>query len=129
MNPITKTAQEVGELISKKEQILITAGASRENGAKVIAEAMKATKMIIDKYGEEHHEPDHAMRLRAEELRAREVGDIKPDNSVTNNVQNVAVMNPEVATRIIEALSKGRGNIGQRPTGQTGEVIDVATYK
>lgn len=109
------------EHIPKKELILNTAGATRERGAKVIAEAMDATKMTVDKFGDEHIEPDHTTRLRAEELRAKYVGDIKPEGPTTYNT-TIAITEEQFKKLLEDDRRK-------RPTGQTGEIIDVQNYR
>ncbi len=113
----------MNEIISTetKLSILEKAGVTREKGAKVIFDAMGATKMTIDKFGDEHTEPDHTIRLRAEELRARYTGDIKPDGTtVTNNTITIT------ASQFKELLEADRK---VRPTGQSGEIIDVVNYR
>lgn len=111
---------------SNKELILNKAGATRERGAIVIAEAMVANKMTVDKYGEEHIEPDHAMRLRGEELRARETGDIKPEGSVVNTQVNITCSSAEIK-ELMEFVNSRRVRDNTRT--QTGEIIDVGKYK
>lgn len=110
--------------IDSKHYVMESVGATRERSWKAVAEALDATKLIVDKFGEEHVEIDHTIRLRAAELIGKATGDIKADNTVTTNIQNVAVLNPDTAEKIIKVLSKGRGNIGQ-----TGEIIDVGKYR
>lgn len=114
-------------MADKKLAILESAGATREAGAKVIAEAMVATKMTLDKYGEEHIEADHAMRLRAEELRARETGDIKAEASAANNTQiNIFASGDEIKA-LLEMAKDVKGQLAELRTSgrQTGKVIDI----
>lgn len=120
---------ELEDKVSRKEAILIKAGATREAGAKVIAEAMSAYKMTLDKHGDEHHEPDWAIRLRAEELRARETGDIKPDSvSGPTAVQiNLGNINNEVVAELMKMAEDVKGQLAAlRSSGkQTGQIIDI----
>ncbi len=119
---------EIIEPITKKELALNKAGATRERGALVISQAMSATKMTVDKNGEEHSEPDHTIRLRAEELRARYVGDLKPDATAENKTVNLVMMGTasEVAELIKLTREVKEGLVARVGSGgQTGEIIDI----
>lgn len=116
--------------LTRKELALNKAGATREAGAKAIAEALHATKIIqLDKFGTTAEEPDHAMRLKAEELRARYVGDLKPDNSPVTNVAvvNTTGVTPSMIQGMIDMISSVDFQLrGLKASGsQTGEIIDV----
>lgn len=112
--------------MDEKILVLEKAGATREAGARVIAEAMVATKMTVDKFGEEHIEADHAMRLRAEELRAKESGDIKMEVNVDNRVVNISASSDEVKI-LLGVVMDVQGQLGRlRVEGhQTGEIISA----
>ncbi len=117
---------ELSVPIDKKLVALEKAGATREAGARVIAEAMVADKMTIDKYGEEHTEPDHTIRLRAEELRARYTGDIKSDGAISNNTVVINV-GAEAVKELLGMVEDVRAQMASLRTDgrQTGEIIDV----
>jgi len=115
------SVQTTDNNISKQELALIKAGATRERGAAAIAEALVATKMTIDKYGEEHIEPDHAMRLRAEEIRAKMVGDIKPDGGVVNNSVVIGISADEFKALLMTAR-KNVVDVKIENGGQSGDI-------
>lgn len=110
----------------KKIEVLNKAGATREAGARVIADAMVANRTTVDKYGDEHVEPDHTIRLRAEELRAKYTGDIKPDGTVSNQTVVIQV-GTDAVKELIGMVSDVRLQIAALRTDgrQTGEIIDV----
>lgn len=68
--------------MTKKEIAMERAGAGRKVAYQALAEACTATKITIDKYGEEHTEPDTANRLRAAELISRMNGDLKDKQEI-----------------------------------------------
>jgi len=109
--------------IETKTTVMVKSGATRERSWVAVSKALDATKMTVDKYGEEHIEEDHAIRLRAAELIARAVGDIKADGT-TVNIQNNSISMDASEFRAI--LEKHRT---VKPCGQTGEVIDVESYR
>jgi len=105
-----------------KLTVMTTAGATREKSWEAIAGALEATKMTLDKFGEEHIEPDHNTRLRAAELIAKATGDIKPDGAVTNNVVTIGISADE-----FKALLLSAGKVSD--SGQSGEIIDVENVR
>lgn len=107
---------------SSKLQIMTTAGATRAKSWVAVAQALEATKMTVDKFGEEHLEADHNTRLRAAEMIAKAVGDIKPDGGVANTTVNIGI-SAEEFRNILEQSKK------VMDVGQTGEVIDVVNYR
>lgn len=120
----TLSPEVITENIPKKEMILNRAGATRERGARIIADAMDATKMTVDRFGEEHLEIDHTTRLRAEELRAKYTGDIKPDGAMVNIHPMLIVTSAEMKGYIEEARRLRQTDIRE----QTGEIADVSKY-
>lgn len=95
--------------ISSTDTKIITmnkAGATREKSWIAVANALDATKMTIDKYGEEHTEEDHAIRLRAAELIARATGDIKPDGAVTNNLTITPSVSKEEMIKFVNEIKR-----------------------
>lgn len=119
------------EKVSKKELALNKAGATREAGAKAIAEALGATKVVVvDKFGSTTEEPDHLVRLKAEEMRARYVGDLK-EISVDNRTVNINTtgVSVEAVKDIINMIASVKLQLdGLRESGsQTGEIIDISS--
>lgn len=113
--------------ISRKETVMEKSGATREKSWIAVADGLGATKMIVDKFGDEHIEVDHSIRLRAAELIARAVGDIKPDGSITNNIALLPTISPDDMAALV-AMVKAQG-MRDRSIEQTGEVIDVQSYR
>lgn len=112
--------------VDTKVEVMNKVGATRANSWHVVAKALWADKMTVDKNGEEHIEADHAIRLRAAELIARANGDIKPDGaiSVTNNTINIG---NEGIKKLIDMANDVKEQIASlKGSGrQTGEIIDV----
>lgn len=110
------------ETVDTKIKVMISAGATREKSWVAVAKALNATKMTVDKHGEEHVEEDHTVRLRAAELIARATGDIKPDGAISV-ISNTITITAAEFKNLLEADRK------TRPAGQSGEIIDVQSYR
>ncbi len=104
---------------------MVTAGATRERSWTAVAEALDATKMTVDKFGEEHVEDDHAIRLRAAELIARATGDIKPDGSTVNNISITPSVSKEEMARFVAEIK--RLTAPSARFEQSGEIEDAVT--
>lgn len=61
------------------------AGISIDDYVKAIKDALKATKTTVDKYGDEHVDEDHAMRLKAALMGLELEGYIKVKGTTTEN--------------------------------------------
>ncbi len=87
--PISLNSSLPAEIVVNSEnQEAITAtcdkeGLTREKCIRVISEALSATKMTLDKYGEEHEEPDHDKRLKASLAGLELRGDFKSKAPIT----------------------------------------------
>lgn len=73
--------------IDTKDSDLLTSGATRPAYLKVLVDALQSNKIIVDKYGREHVEEDTPNRLKAAEVIARLLGDLKAENIVDNRKQ------------------------------------------
>lgn len=106
--------------------ILEKQGATREASYKAIASGLSATKMTVDKFGDEHFEEDHASRLRAAELISKLNGDLKTETVVDNRQVHINI-SPKDVIALTEMVKQVRGEIlSLRTDGrQTGEIIDI----
>lgn len=66
-------------------------GLTREKCITAINEALEATKMTLDKYGEEHVEPDHDKRLKASLAGLELRGDFKNKDAIKPTTYNTVI--------------------------------------
>ena len=109
----------MGELIANDVKVVAMkkAGVTRELAYSTLYKHLTAvkTETRINEVGEKisTEVDDYSTQEKALEKALKVFGDIKPDACGTNNVANIAVMNPEMADKILMALTRGRGNVGQ----------------
>lgn len=72
------------EAIETKEVALEKSGLKRESYCLALVNALTSNKIIFDKFGRDHIEPDTPNRLKAAEIIAKLLGDLKPENIVDN---------------------------------------------
>lgn len=115
------------ETTDNKVVALEKAGATREAAYRAIVGGLTATKMTVDKHGEEHFEEDHAARLRSAELIARMNGDLKSETEGARaQVINITISSEEVKGLVAMAADVKAQLEALRGSGQqTGEVIEV----
>ena len=111
----------------KKMTVMERAGATRERSWRAVAEALVAEKITVDKFGDEHVEPDHNTRLRAAEMIAKATGDIRADTGgVTNTQINISCSKEEV-NNLLTFMQSTKAR--ESAIEQSGEIIDVVKYK
>ena len=76
---------------NKLIEICDKVGATQEHLINVLYEASKANKMTIDKYGDEHEEPDHDKRIKGAMSLLELRGDIKNKNINNDNSKHTHV--------------------------------------
>ncbi len=116
------------EILPKKEQALIKAGATREVSYKTMVAALDAESMTVDKFGSEHMTPDHSSRLKAAELISRLNGDLKTETVIDNRVVNISGVSTEVVEGLLHMVKDVADQLrALRDNGcQTGEIIDLS---
>lgn len=94
------------ELKDKIDKLLIAAGVDDVKAFKVLAEGLEAYKLIIDKYGDEHNEPDFNCRHKYVQTILELKGFIKQKTTISqgNNIQ-VNFNNVELSTKSPEELT------------------------
>ncbi len=119
----------IKENLSPKDLAMINAGATREASYKAIVSGLTCQKMTVDKFGEEHWEPDTTNQLRSAEIISRMNGDLKPDTLVDN--RSVTVNTNGVSSAELREFMDMIGSVKQQLLGlkdsgsQTGEIIDI----
>lgn len=101
---------ELPELTPSEIQVIKTAcanaGMSIDNYVNVIKEALSATRMTVDKYGERHDEEDHAMRLKAALMGLELEGYIKSKAVATDNSKHTHVTYSWQPVQVINGASR-----------------------
>ena len=126
MGEISLVETKSTSMAETKQEVMEKVGATRVASLTAVVDGLSATKMTIDKYGEEHIEPDHNIRLKSAEMIARMNGDIKPDGTISNTQVNIACSSAEIK-ELMEFVNGRR--VGSVRGQQSGEIIDVHKYK
>lgn len=85
----------------------VKAGISIDDYVLAIKDALKATKTTVDKFGDEHVDEDHAMRLKAALMGLELEGYIKAKGTVTDQSKHTHVTYSWQPVQVVNTVSDG----------------------